>query len=124
MSAILLLAGCATNSEEVQISPGLKAFTGARIIDGTGQVPIEAGVLIVRDSEIVLDINPMAAIDPMAEKRMIGKHPCTARSKQTGQRCRQPAIPGGECLSVSRRRGTASAAGGSPQACRTRGSGA
>ncbi len=95
MGAILPLAGCPTNSEDVQITPGLKAFTGARIIDGTGQVPIEAGVLIVRDSEIVLDINPMAAINPMAEKRMIGKHPCTARSKQTGQRCRQPAIPGG-----------------------------
>ena len=52
MGAILLLAGCATSSEEVQITPGLKAFTGARIIDGTGQVPIEAGVLLVRDGEI------------------------------------------------------------------------
>ena len=52
MGVILLLAGCATSSEEVQIAPGLKAFTGARIIDGTGQVPIEAGVLIVRDGEI------------------------------------------------------------------------
>ena len=52
MGAILMLAGCATNSEEVQITPGLKAFTGARIIDGTGQVPIETGVLIVRDGEI------------------------------------------------------------------------
>ena len=50
--AFLLLAGCATNSEEVQITPGLKAFTGARIIDGTGQVPIEAGVVLVRDGEI------------------------------------------------------------------------
>ena len=36
MGVILLLAGCATSSEEVQITPGLKAFTGARIIDGTG----------------------------------------------------------------------------------------
>ena len=52
MCAILLLAGCASNSEEVQITPGLKAFTGVRIIDGTGQVPIEAGVLIVRNGEI------------------------------------------------------------------------
>ena len=52
IGAILLLAGCATNSEDVQITPGLKAFTGARIIDGTGQVPIEAGVVLVRDGEI------------------------------------------------------------------------
>ena len=37
----------------------------------------------------------MAAVDPMAEKSIIGKHHCTARSKQTGHRCRQPAIPGG-----------------------------
>jgi imidazolonepropionase-like amidohydrolase len=49
---ILVLAGSATESEEVQITSGLKAFTGARIIDGTGQAPIEQGVIIVRDGEI------------------------------------------------------------------------
>ena len=50
--AIVLLAGCATEPDAVEITPGLQAFIGARIIDGTGETPIEEGVLIVRDGEI------------------------------------------------------------------------
>ena len=50
--AIVLLAGCATEPDAVEITPGLQAFIGARIIDGTGNTPIEKGVLIVRDGEI------------------------------------------------------------------------
>ena len=50
--AIVLLAGCATEPDAVEITPGLQAFVGARIIDGTGETPIEEGVLIVRDGEI------------------------------------------------------------------------
>jgi imidazolonepropionase-like amidohydrolase len=38
--------------EPVEMTPGLQAFVGARIIDGTGATPIEAGVLVVRDGRI------------------------------------------------------------------------
>ena len=50
--AIVVLAGCGTQPDAVEIRPGLQAFIGARIIDGTGETPIEEGVLIVRDGEI------------------------------------------------------------------------
>ena len=50
--AIVVLAGCGTQPDAVEITPGLQAFIGARIIDGTGETPIEEGVLIVRDGEI------------------------------------------------------------------------
>ena len=47
--AALTLAGCAEPA--VELTPGLKAFVGARIIDGTGNT-IEDGALIVRDGRV------------------------------------------------------------------------
>ena len=37
---------------QVEMTPGLQAFVGARIIDGTGSPAIENGVLVVRDGRI------------------------------------------------------------------------
>ena len=37
---------------QVEMTPGLQAFVGARIIDGTGSAAIENGVLVVRDGRI------------------------------------------------------------------------
>ncbi|HJO39625.1 MAG: amidohydrolase family protein [Vicinamibacterales bacterium] len=47
--AALTLAGC--GESVVELTPGLTAFTGARIIDGTGNA-IDAGVLVVRDGRV------------------------------------------------------------------------
>jgi imidazolonepropionase-like amidohydrolase len=38
--------------EPVEMTPGLQAFVGGRIIDGTGAAAIENGVLVVRDGRI------------------------------------------------------------------------
>ena len=38
--------------EPVEMTPGLQAFVGGRIIDGTGAAAIEDGVLVVRDGRI------------------------------------------------------------------------
>ena len=38
--------------EPVEMTPGLQAFVGGRLIDGTGAVAIENGVLVVRDGRI------------------------------------------------------------------------
>jgi imidazolonepropionase-like amidohydrolase len=46
----LLLVGCQT--EPTPPVEGLKAFVGARVIDGTGKAPIDNAVLIVRDGRI------------------------------------------------------------------------
>ena len=46
----LLLTGCRT--EPPPPVEGLKAFVGARLIDGTGKAPIEDAVLVVRDGRI------------------------------------------------------------------------
>ena len=50
------LIGCESAStptaEEVGETPGLTAFVGARILDGTGSDPIENGALVVRDGRI------------------------------------------------------------------------
>ncbi len=50
MLAVAFLAACGT-PEPVQIE-SVRAFVGARIIDGTGGNPIDDGVLVVRDGRI------------------------------------------------------------------------
>ncbi len=50
MIACLLASGCQT--EPAPPVEGLKAFVGARFIDGTGKPPIEDAVLVVRDGRI------------------------------------------------------------------------
>ncbi|HAK54600.1 MAG TPA: amidohydrolase [Acidobacteria bacterium] len=47
--AALTLTGC--GEPVVELTPGLTAFTGARIIDGTGNA-IDGGVLVVRDGRV------------------------------------------------------------------------
>ena len=48
-----IVAGAAACGEApVEMTPGLQAFVGARIIDGTGSPAIENGVLVVRDGRI------------------------------------------------------------------------
>ena len=62
LGLVAMAVGC--GGEPVEITPGLTAFVGARIIDGTGDAPIEDGVLVVRDGRIeavgAVDIPPDA----------------------------------------------------------------
>ena len=44
--------GGGTETPAVEMTPGLHAFVGARIIDGTGSAAVENGVLLVRDGRI------------------------------------------------------------------------
>ncbi len=46
---VLFISGCKNTD---QVKPGLTAFTGARIIDGSGAQPIEDGVLLVQDGRV------------------------------------------------------------------------
>ncbi|MEE8129330.1 MAG: hypothetical protein V3T48_03530, partial [Vicinamibacterales bacterium] len=50
LGLVAMAAGC--GGEPVEITPGLQAFVGARIIDGNGDAPVENGVLVVRDGRI------------------------------------------------------------------------
>ena len=47
-------AGCGggTEAPPMEVTPGLQAFVGARIIDGTGDAPVDDGVLVVRNGRI------------------------------------------------------------------------
>ena len=47
-----LVAAVGCGEAPVEMTPGLQAFVGARIIDGTGSPAIESGVLVVRDGRI------------------------------------------------------------------------
>ncbi len=47
-----IVATAAWGEAQVEMTPGLQAFVGARIIDGTGSAAIENGVLVVRDGRI------------------------------------------------------------------------
>ncbi len=49
-----LAVGCGGEPEPapIEMTPGLQAFVGARIIDGTGAAAVENGVLVVRDGRI------------------------------------------------------------------------
>ena len=53
-----VMAGCGGEPvapEPVEPTPGLTAFVGARIIDGTGNAAIENGVLVVRDGRLEVE---------------------------------------------------------------------
>lgn len=52
LSLPLILPAIGCGGAPDQRVPGLKVFTGARIIDGTGREPVENGVLVVRDGRI------------------------------------------------------------------------
>ncbi len=54
LGAVAVAVSCGGEPEAplVEITPGLQAFVGARIIDGTGAAAIENGVLVVRDGRI------------------------------------------------------------------------
>ena len=67
LGAALTLAGC--GEPAVEITPGLRAFAGARIIDGTGAT-IENGVLVVRDGRIEA-IGPSNALSVPADAEQI-----------------------------------------------------
>ena len=50
-AAVAVCAACASEPEPVEPTPGLTAFTGARLVTGDGDV-IESGTLVVRDGVI------------------------------------------------------------------------
>lgn len=52
LSALGLVAAAGCGEAPVEMTPGLQAFVGARIIDGTGSPAIENGVLVVRDGRV------------------------------------------------------------------------
>ncbi len=52
LTAMAVACGGEPVPEPVEMTPGLHAFVGARIIDGTGAAAVENGVLVVRDGRI------------------------------------------------------------------------
>ena len=66
LGAALVLAGCAEPA--VEITPGLRAFAGARIIDGAGST-IDDGVLVVRDGRVAaIGSADAVSVPPDAER--------------------------------------------------------
>lgn len=59
--ALALAAGAAASAEQTGAASGVKAFVGARIVDGTGRAPIEQGTILVRDGRIEA-IGPSSAV--------------------------------------------------------------
>ena len=66
--AVAVGCGGAPEAPVVEITPGLQAFVGARIIGGSGDAAVEDGVLVVRDGRIeavgardAVDVPPDAA---------------------------------------------------------------
>ena len=54
LGLVIITAGCGGEpvAPPVEMTPGLQAFVGARIIDGSGDAPVTDGVLVVRDGRI------------------------------------------------------------------------
>ena len=68
---VAVAVGCGGEPEAppVEITPGLQAFVGARIIDGTGDATVDDGVLVVRDGRIeAVDARDAVDISPDAEQ--------------------------------------------------------
>ena len=51
-TAVAVGCGGEPETPAVEMTPGLQAFVGARIINGTGDAPVDDGVLVVRDGRI------------------------------------------------------------------------
>jgi len=65
-AALLAFFVVATSSANAQIpAPGVIAFTGARVIDGTGAAPIEQATIVVTNGRITA-IGPSTAVMPPA----------------------------------------------------------
>ena len=68
LGLVAMAAGC--GGEPVEITPGLQAFVGARIIDGNGDAPVENGVLVVRDGRIEAVVAALEGLeDPVGALR-------------------------------------------------------
>ena len=52
LTAVAVGCGGEPAPAPIEMTPGLQAFVGARIIDGTGAAAVENGVLVVRDGRI------------------------------------------------------------------------
>lgn len=70
LAAASCLAVACTQTPQAEQQPGATAFLGARIIDGTGQAPIEDGVLLVRDGRIEA-VGPADAVAVPADAESI-----------------------------------------------------
>ncbi len=66
----IVAASAACGEAPVEVTPGLEAFVGARIIDGTGADAIENGVLVVRDGRIEA-VGAAAAVEVPADAERI-----------------------------------------------------
>ena len=73
-AAVAVCAACASEPEPVEPTPGLTAFTGARLVTGDGDV-IESGTLVVRDGviEAVGASDAVAAPDDATTVDLAGK---------------------------------------------------
>ena len=71
LGLVVMAVGCGGEPEAppVEMTRGLEAFVGARIIDGTGDAPVENGVLVVRDGRIeAVGARDAVVIPPDAEQ--------------------------------------------------------
>ena len=68
-----IVAVAACGEAQVEQTPGLQAFVGARIIDGTGADAVENGVLVVRDGRIeAVGAAGAVEVPPDAERIDVG----------------------------------------------------
>ena len=68
-AAVAVGCGGAPEAPLVEITPGLQAFVGARIIDGSGNAAVEDGVLVVRDGRIeAVGVRDAVDVPPDAEQ--------------------------------------------------------
>lgn len=69
---IAVAVGCGSDpvAPPLAITPGVRAFIGARIIDGTGEALIEDGVLVVRDGRIAA-VGARDAIEVPADAEVV-----------------------------------------------------
>ena len=55
LGAALLFSGCSAEALPSSVSSTAIVLTGARLIDGTGQAPIESATLVINDGRVIAD---------------------------------------------------------------------
>ena len=93
LAIALLIAGAASSARAQVPATGVMAFTGARVIDGTGAAPIEQATIVITNGRITA-IGASSSVMPPAGATVTKAKALVARSGTGGMKVTFWWLPG------------------------------